>query len=183
MEGDCDERGTPENNLALGGRRAGGASAYLVSLGIAADRLRTVSYGKEFPFDAGHDDQAKAERKAFADKKLIVDTLSNDLRVVREKVDDTNVRLGSVSQEVDALRQALQSAAAPRATAVEPPEGGGQGAAPPDLTNPAAVPLPLAVGTSPTRLYEQAYSNFGAGLFDLAIDGFEAYVRSFPKSD
>src|SRR5438105_5695066 len=66
------------------------------------------------------DDQANAERKAFADQKLIVDTLSNDLRVVREKVDDTNVRLGSVSQAVDALRQALQGATAPRATAVAP---------------------------------------------------------------
>ena len=54
IEGHCDERGTAEYNLALGERRAVTARAYLMSLGIAADRLRTVSYGKEFPFDAGH---------------------------------------------------------------------------------------------------------------------------------
>jgi peptidoglycan-associated lipoprotein len=58
VEGHCDERGTPEYNLALGERRAIAARAYLVSLGIPAERLRTVSYGKEFPFDPGHDETA-----------------------------------------------------------------------------------------------------------------------------
>ena len=58
VEGHCDERGTAEYNLALGERRALAAKTYLVSLGIPADRVRTVSYGKEFPFDAGHDDGA-----------------------------------------------------------------------------------------------------------------------------
>ncbi len=54
IEGHCDERGTAEYNLALGERRALAARNYLVSLGVSADRLRTVSYGKEFPFDPGH---------------------------------------------------------------------------------------------------------------------------------
>ena len=58
IEGHCDERGTAEYNLALGERRAVAARTYLVALGISADRLRTVSYGKEFPFDPGHDDGA-----------------------------------------------------------------------------------------------------------------------------
>ena len=58
IEGHCDERGTAEYNLALGERRALAAKNYLVSLGIAADKVKTVSYGKEFPFDAGHDDAA-----------------------------------------------------------------------------------------------------------------------------
>ena len=58
IEGHCDERGTAEYNLALGERRAVNARAYLVSLGIPADRLRVVSYGKEFPFDPGHDEGA-----------------------------------------------------------------------------------------------------------------------------
>jgi peptidoglycan-associated lipoprotein len=58
IEGHCDERGTAEYNLALGERRAVNARAYLVSLGIAADRLHVVSYGKEFPFDPGHDEAA-----------------------------------------------------------------------------------------------------------------------------
>ncbi len=56
VEGHSDERGTAEYNLALGERRALAARNYLVSLGIPADRLRTVSYGKEFPFEPGHDE-------------------------------------------------------------------------------------------------------------------------------
>jgi len=49
IEGHCDERGTVEYNLALGERRARAAFDYLVSLGVAGDRLKTVSYGKEIP--------------------------------------------------------------------------------------------------------------------------------------
>ena len=63
IEGHCDERGTAEYNLALGERRALAAKNYLVSLGIPADKIRTVSYGKEFPFDAGHDDSAWAKNR------------------------------------------------------------------------------------------------------------------------
>lgn len=58
IEGHCDERGTPEYNLALGERRALAARDYLISLGIAPDRLKTVSYGNEFPFDPGHTEEA-----------------------------------------------------------------------------------------------------------------------------
>jgi len=63
IEGHCDERGSAEYNLALGERRAVAARAYLVSLGVSADRLRTVSYGKEFPFDPGHDEGAYAKNR------------------------------------------------------------------------------------------------------------------------
>jgi peptidoglycan-associated lipoprotein len=63
IEGHCDERGTAEYNLALGERRAVAARTYLVSLGILADRTRTVSYGKEFPFDPAHNDAAWAKNR------------------------------------------------------------------------------------------------------------------------
>jgi peptidoglycan-associated lipoprotein len=63
IEGHCDERGTAEYNLALGERRAVAARSYLVSLGIAAERVKTVSYGKEFPFDPGHDEAAWAKNR------------------------------------------------------------------------------------------------------------------------
>jgi peptidoglycan-associated lipoprotein len=58
IEGHCDERGTAEYNLALGERRAVAARAYLLSLGVDAGRLRTVSYGSEFPFDPAHQEAA-----------------------------------------------------------------------------------------------------------------------------
>jgi peptidoglycan-associated lipoprotein len=63
IEGHCDERGTAEYNLALGERRALAARTYLVSLGINGDRLRTVSYGKEFPFDPGSNEEAWAKNR------------------------------------------------------------------------------------------------------------------------
>jgi len=63
VEGHCDERGTAEYNLALGDRRAAAAVAYLRSLGINADRMKTVSYGKEFPFDPGHDEGAWSKNR------------------------------------------------------------------------------------------------------------------------
>jgi peptidoglycan-associated lipoprotein len=63
IEGHCDERGTAEYNLALGERRALAVKNYLVSAGIAADRLRTVSYGKEFPFDPGTSEEAYARNR------------------------------------------------------------------------------------------------------------------------
>ena len=63
IEGHCDERGTAEYNLALGERRAVSVKTYLVSLGIPQDRLRTVSYGNEFPFDPGHDEPAWSKNR------------------------------------------------------------------------------------------------------------------------
>src|ERR1044071_8820649 len=54
------------------------------------------------------DAQTESNRKSLADQKLIIDNLSNDVRVGREKLDDNNVRIGTLTQEVTALRQALQ---------------------------------------------------------------------------
>jgi len=58
LEGHCDERGTAEYNLGLGERRAKAVKDYLLAAGIAADRIATISYGKERPFVLGHDESA-----------------------------------------------------------------------------------------------------------------------------
>jgi peptidoglycan-associated lipoprotein len=58
IEGHCDERGTAEYNLGLGERRAKAAKDYLIAAGIPADRISTISYGKERPFVLGHDESA-----------------------------------------------------------------------------------------------------------------------------
>ena len=63
IEGHADERGTREYNLALGERRANAAKNYLISLGIDASRLSTVSYGKERPIALGSDQQAWAQNR------------------------------------------------------------------------------------------------------------------------
>ncbi len=63
IEGHCDERGTVEYNLALGQRRAAAVRDYLVSLGVDATRIRTVSYGKERPADSGRSEEAFARNR------------------------------------------------------------------------------------------------------------------------
>ena len=63
LEGHCDERGTREYNLALGERRANAAKNYLVSLGVDASRLTTISYGKERPVALGSDEASWAKNR------------------------------------------------------------------------------------------------------------------------
>ncbi len=63
IEGNCDERGTTEYNLALGERRAKEAMKYLVELGVDGKRIKTISYGKERPLDPGHTEEAWAKNR------------------------------------------------------------------------------------------------------------------------
>ncbi|MBL8135228.1 MAG: tetratricopeptide repeat protein [Acidobacteria bacterium] len=144
------------------------------------------------------DEQTGVTRKTFADAKLQSETMGSDIRVVRERVDDTNVRITSLSQEVESLRDAIAAmpvpapttdpaltaagvpgdpAAAPGAT--PPPTAGGAPA--PVTTAPAPTAGPNAM--SPSRLYDLAWADYTAGNYDLAVEGFSSYVRSFPKSE
>jgi TolA-binding protein len=129
------------------------------------------------------DQQAETTRKAFADQKLVIDNLTNDVRVIREKLDDNNVRIGSLTQEVDSLRQSLQQAVT-RPSPTAEPDGGGAGGAATSTggTGPAPAPVP-PVGVSPKQLFESAQSDYYAGSYELAISGFTDYIKSFPKSD
>jgi len=149
-------------------------------IGAVGEALKTVS--------GRLDQQTEVNRKAFADQKSTIDTLAADLRVVRERVDDSNVRIGSVSQEVEALRQSIEllNAPAAAAAAVEP--------APPSATAPGGPPSPppapapvaprsAAVGMSPTRLFDEAKAMYWAGQNDLAVMGFDSYIKTFPKSE
>ncbi len=63
LEGNADERGTEEYNLALGARRAAAVKAFMVEHGIAASRIETISYGKERPLDPGSDEAAWAKNR------------------------------------------------------------------------------------------------------------------------
>jgi len=124
------------------------------------------------------DQQTEASRKSMADQKLVIDNLSNDVRVVREKLDDNNVRLGSLSQEVDALRQAVQQCIArPTAPASEPADAA---ATPAATAGPPASPTVVA---SPTQMWDTAWADYTSGQYDLAVLGFDAYIKTFPKSD
>jgi peptidoglycan-associated lipoprotein len=63
IEGHCDERGTKAYNLSLGEKRAKAARDYLVSLGVRGSRITVISYGKERPFDPGHNEAAWAKNR------------------------------------------------------------------------------------------------------------------------
>ena len=128
------------------------------------------------------DEQAGASRRAVADQKQAVDTFASDLRVVREKVDETNVRLSSLSQDVEGIRVA--QAAAP-AFVPAPPTGDPQGQ---PVSGQAATPTPgqpatVSAGMSPQRLFESARADYYVQQWSLAIQGFETYLKTFPKSD
>src|SRR5262245_39101980 len=131
------------------------------------------------------EDQTNANRKSLADQKLVIDTMANDLRVLREKVDDNNVRVGSLGQEIDALRQSVSSMNSPRPFgSSEPPAAdpsASAGGAAPDAPLPAPVGA-AAVGASPKKLLDGALADYYAGQYDLAAMGFESYVRTFPQS-
>ncbi len=71
IEGHCDERGTEDYNLALGEKRAASAFDYLVSLGVPAERMKTISYGKSQPLDMGKDEAAWAKNRR--DNFLIIE--------------------------------------------------------------------------------------------------------------
>lgn len=63
VEGNCDERGTNEYNMALGERRALGAKKYLMNLGVPGNRISTISYGEEKPLNHGHDELAWSQNR------------------------------------------------------------------------------------------------------------------------
>jgi tol-pal system protein YbgF len=152
-------------------------------LAALAEALKTVT--------ARIDEQAGVNRKAFADSRLQLDAATGDLRVVREKVDETNVRISSLSQEVEALRQAQAAAAAQQpvaAPAAAPADPSAQ-PQPPAATAPTPTPPAgqaagsLSPGTSPQKLFESARADYYVGQWSLAIQGFETYLKTFPKSD
>jgi tol-pal system protein YbgF len=127
--------------------------------------------------------QVETNRKSFADQKLTVDAVAGDLRVVRERMDDNNVRIGSLTQEVDALRQTvLQLNVAPPAP-VEPVDPTALAAGVPAPPPPASPTPSITGGLSPQRAFDMAKADFMSGQYELAISGLEAYVRTFPKSE
>ena len=144
-----------------------------VLLGTLSESIKAVN--------ARLDEQAAAERKAFADHKLLVDTLSSDVRVVREKVDETNVRIASLTQDVEGLRELIPQPGAQPAPPSTPDSSAPEGETP--ATSGTTPTTPTAVGMSPRKLYEQAFADYAGGQWSIAIQGFEMYLKTYPKSE
>jgi tol-pal system protein YbgF len=144
-------------------------------LGGLADTLKSVT--------AKLDEQTGVNRKAFADQKLLIDGIGEGVRILREKADDTNVRLSSISQEMEVMRQTIASLpTAPVTTGpgteTPPVPPGGIATVPP----PSAPVNPPPAGISPQLMYDRAYSDYAAGQWDLSISGFETFIKMFPRS-
>jgi len=140
-------------------------------LGGLADTLKTMG--------AKIDEQTGATRKGFADQMLVINGISDGVRVLREKSDDTNVRLATMTQEIESMRQAMQTMpAAPPAGAVtiDPVTGA------PTPAQPTAPSQPSGSGVSPSKAFDAAFNDYTSGQHDLAIQGFEFYIREFPTS-
>jgi TolA-binding protein len=129
------------------------------------------------------DQQAESNRKAFADQKLVIDNLTNDVRVIREKLDDNNVRVGSLTQEVESLRQSVQQMSVPRPAPTGDPDPAAGTQPPGGSAAPGGAPPPPPMGGSPTQAWDTANADYMAGQYDLAVLGFDAYIKNFPKSE
>ena len=125
------------------------------------------------------DEQAGTDRKAFADQKLLVDNVADGVRILREKVDDTNVRISSLSQELEALRTSIPPLSPPTTNLLIDPETGELF----EQVGPPAPIVPVSPGVSPQRMYDTAWADYTTGQWMLAIQGFEAYIKTFPRSE
>jgi len=135
------------------------------------DQIKTVNTR----LDAAND----ATRKGFADQKVIVDDMGKDLRAIRERVDDTNVRVSNVREEIEALRNSIPVAPAISAAPAVPV---GDPNAPPAPAPTTGAP-PSTAGLSPTRMFDTARADYAAGQWSLAITGFDAFLKTFPRSE
>lgn len=126
---------------------------------------------------ASHRDEL---RRAFADQQLATGSIATGVRVVREKVDESNVRVASLAQEVEALRLAIPPLPPAMTSLVDPDTGLPLDPAPAVLT---PAPAPLPAGVSPQRMYDTAWADYTNGQWALAIQGFEAYIQTFPRSE
>lgn len=148
-----------------------------LAVNTLADSIKAVN--------AKQDDQANATRKSFADQKLLTDAITDSIRILREKGDDTNVRISTVAHEFEAVRQTMQALQ----TSVVQAVAASQSANPMPATDPGATPtapttapINAASVQSPKVLYENAYGDYAATRYPLAIEGFQAYLRTFPNS-
>src|SRR5919106_265475 len=122
------------------------------------------------------EDQTSLERKAFADGKVQMDSISGDIRIVREKVDETNVRLGTITQELESLRDAIPEPGAFQQVPVNTDAGPTPGATPTGTST-----QPAGAAPNQRQLFDSSWSDYTSGAYDLAIKGFESYLSYFPK--
>jgi tol-pal system protein YbgF len=127
------------------------------------------------------DEQASTSRKAMADQTLAVNNIGDTMRVLKEKADDTNVRISTVATEIQALRQALASQPTPTGAPMQPSQPGAVDTAAGGANPPVQTPTGPPLGISPQRAFESAFDDFSAGRYETAIQGFQLFIQTFPS--
>ena len=126
------------------------------------------------------DQSNEAMRKAFADQSLTLGNTAGDVRKTLAQTQDAATRLGELKEEVQALRASIPALL----SRLTPPDGfaaADPGAVPVDGGG-GAQPAPSTLGLSPDRMYNTAQSDYGAGNYTAAIQGFQEFLKAFPTS-
>ncbi len=126
-------------------------------LAISVAALQQALEATNTALNARIDEATNDTRKGFADQRLLIDNISSDVRVVRSSTDDTNVRIASLREELEAVRATVLAMQAPP---------------------PASI-----AGLSPTRMYETARADYFGAQWSVAISGFDQFLKAFPRSE
>ncbi|HEY1306388.1 MAG TPA: tol-pal system protein YbgF [Vicinamibacterales bacterium] len=135
------------------------------------------------------DTSDQAAQKRFADQELLIKNLTSELSTIRERTQDTDTRLRSLSDEIGALRSTVTSlpnlltsggatSPAGESSSASTASPGGVTSTPPSSTGSSS-----SLGLSPSRMLESARSDYFSGSYASAITGFEALVKAFPTSE
>ncbi|NQW03705.1 MAG: tetratricopeptide repeat protein [Acidobacteria bacterium] len=158
-----------------------------VAVASLADALRALDTRTA----ATADTQADATRKLFADQGLVIGALTDSARILREKMDGTNVSLSKDAHELETMRRELAvqrtfltqiiALLTPATDRVDPNDP----AAAALPTDPSMLPVPpraVPPPQDPQRAFDAAFGDYAIGQFDMAITGFEYYIKTFPTS-
>lgn len=142
------------------------------------------------------DTSEEFQRRRFADQEVLVKNLGSDLGTIRERTQDTDTRLRTLKDEIDALRQTFlslpallaqsQTSAAPLDPGNPPPPTTGppaDGATTPARPPAPVLTLPDTAGLSPNRVFDTAFSDYSSSQYASAIAGFQQVIKNFPTAE
>jgi tol-pal system protein YbgF len=149
-----------------------------LSLAQIADAIKSLN--------ARIDASDQAAQKRFADQELLLKGLTTELSAVRERTQDTDTRLRSLADEIEALRSSVTSlsSGAPAPSPLGPSTDPSSTAASPGAPlSPSSSGASSTLGLSPSRMLERARGDYFSGAYASAITGFEELVKAFPRTE
>jgi tol-pal system protein YbgF len=137
----------------------------------------------------------EATKTQFANQGEIVKNVASEVSAIRQGTQDTSTSIGLLKDEVEAMRQSLTSLPSMLAQYAAPPAAGDPadpdaaaagvppvaGVEPGQPAPPPQAPPVSTLGLSPTRMYQEAFSDYQSGRYSVAISGFESFLRVFPQ--